>query len=179
MSTTNASDRFDTFNEVAADQIKAFRKSLHGLPLQERRMSTFGFEAFSLPASRVRAPSPLLVSFLFSSAFTSRACALHLNVFVCLPLFLSAPPLHLLYPLLVFSSLILTTSESPLALRQCQHWSASILSYGCLHVSHKQRAQCLHARPISSRLRASEAQQPDDDARHHGLCFCSQPSRAS
>ncbi|KAH6607207.1 hal kinase [Trichoderma cornu-damae] len=51
--TTNASDRFDTFNEVAADQIKAFQKSLHGLPLQERRMSTFGFEAFSLPASRV------------------------------------------------------------------------------------------------------------------------------
>lgn len=55
--TTNTSDRFDTFNEVAADQIKAFQKSMHGLPLQERRMSTFGFEAFSLPASRVRAPS--------------------------------------------------------------------------------------------------------------------------
>ncbi|RFU77388.1 hal kinase [Trichoderma arundinaceum] len=52
--TTNTSDRFDTFNEVAADQIKAFQKSLHGLPLQERRMSTFGFEAFSLPASRLR-----------------------------------------------------------------------------------------------------------------------------
>ncbi|KAL6893267.1 kinase-like domain-containing protein [Trichoderma evansii] len=51
--TTNTSDRFDTFNEVAADQIKAFQKSLQGLPLQERRMSTFGFEAFSLPASRV------------------------------------------------------------------------------------------------------------------------------
>ncbi|KAL5084561.1 hypothetical protein Trisim1_011652 [Trichoderma cf. simile WF8] len=52
--TTNTSDRFDTFNEVAADQIKAFQKSMnHGLPLQERRMSTFGFEAFSLPASRV------------------------------------------------------------------------------------------------------------------------------
>jgi hypothetical protein len=55
--TTNTSDRFDTFNEVAADQIKAFQKSMHGLPLQERRMSTFGFEAFSLPASRVRARS--------------------------------------------------------------------------------------------------------------------------
>ncbi|KAL7788725.1 kinase-like domain-containing protein [Trichoderma ceciliae] len=52
--TTNTSDRFDTFNEVAVDQIKAFQKSLHGLPLQERRMSTFGFEAFSLPASRLR-----------------------------------------------------------------------------------------------------------------------------
>ncbi|EHK42822.1 hypothetical protein TRIATDRAFT_1703, partial [Trichoderma atroviride IMI 206040] len=51
--TTNTSDRFDTFNEVAADQIKAFQRSLQGLPLQERRMSTFGFEAFSLPASRV------------------------------------------------------------------------------------------------------------------------------
>ncbi|KAH0497331.1 hypothetical protein TgHK011_004644 [Trichoderma gracile] len=51
--TTNTSDRFDTFNEVAADQIKAFQKSMHGLPLQERRMSTFGFEAFSLPASRI------------------------------------------------------------------------------------------------------------------------------
>ncbi|TFB03118.1 Serine/threonine-protein kinase oca2 [Trichoderma ghanense] len=51
--TTNTSDHFDTFNEVAADQIKAFQKSMHGLPLQERRMSTFGFEAFSLPASRI------------------------------------------------------------------------------------------------------------------------------
>ncbi|KAL7928495.1 Pkinase domain-containing protein [Trichoderma chlorosporum] len=52
--TTNTSDRFETFNEIAADQIKAFQKSMHqGLPLQERRMSTFGFEAFSLPASRV------------------------------------------------------------------------------------------------------------------------------
>ncbi|KAL6871402.1 Pkinase domain-containing protein [Trichoderma novae-zelandiae] len=51
--TTNTSDRFDTFNEVAADQIKAFQKSMQGLPLQERRMSTFGFEAFSLPASRI------------------------------------------------------------------------------------------------------------------------------
>ncbi|KAM0258207.1 hypothetical protein ACHAQJ_003975 [Trichoderma viride] len=56
--TTNTSDRFDTFNEVAADQIKAFQKSLHGLPLQERRMSTFGFEAFSLPASRFRHDIP-------------------------------------------------------------------------------------------------------------------------
>ncbi|CEJ88081.1 hypothetical protein VHEMI04604 [[Torrubiella] hemipterigena] len=43
----------DTFNEVTADQIKAFSKSLHGLPLQERRLNTFQFEAFSLPPSRV------------------------------------------------------------------------------------------------------------------------------
>ena len=39
--------------EVAADQLKAFTKSLHGRPLQERRMNTFQFEAFSLPPSRV------------------------------------------------------------------------------------------------------------------------------
>lgn len=43
----------DTFNEVTADQIKAFTKSLRGLPLQERRMNTYQFEAFSLPPSRV------------------------------------------------------------------------------------------------------------------------------
>ncbi|KAM0472006.1 hypothetical protein ACHAPX_008953 [Trichoderma viride] len=58
--TTNTSDRFDTFNEVAADQIKAFQKSLQAVPLQERRMSTFGFEAFSLPASRLRKDVPII-----------------------------------------------------------------------------------------------------------------------
>ena len=44
----------DSFNEVSADQLKAFTKSLHGRPLQERRMTTYQFEAFSLPPSRVR-----------------------------------------------------------------------------------------------------------------------------
>ncbi|POR31437.1 Serine/threonine-protein kinase oca2 [Tolypocladium paradoxum] len=39
--------------EVTADQLQDFTKSLHGRPLQERRMSTFHFEAFSLPPSRV------------------------------------------------------------------------------------------------------------------------------
>ncbi|PHH62653.1 hypothetical protein CDD81_6799 [Ophiocordyceps australis] len=38
---------------VTADQLQAFTKSLHGRPLQERRMNTFQFEAFSLPPSRV------------------------------------------------------------------------------------------------------------------------------
>ncbi|KYK59194.1 hypothetical protein DCS_00324 [Drechmeria coniospora] len=42
-----------SFTEVTADQIKAFRNSMRGMPLQERRMSTFQFEAFSLPPSRV------------------------------------------------------------------------------------------------------------------------------
>ncbi|KAG6303698.1 hypothetical protein E4U45_002101 [Claviceps purpurea] len=42
-----------SISEAAADQLKAFTKSLHGRPLQERRMNTFQFEAFSLPASRV------------------------------------------------------------------------------------------------------------------------------
>lgn len=42
-----------SFNDVAADQIKALTKSLQGKPLQEKRMNTFQFEAFSLPPSRV------------------------------------------------------------------------------------------------------------------------------
>jgi hypothetical protein len=43
-----------TFSDVAADQLKAFTKSLHGQPLQTKRMNTsYQFEAFSLPASRV------------------------------------------------------------------------------------------------------------------------------
>ncbi|QUC17294.1 uncharacterized protein UV8b_01535 [Ustilaginoidea virens] len=42
-----------TVSEVAAEQLKAFTKCLHGRPLQERRMNTFQFEAFSLPPSRV------------------------------------------------------------------------------------------------------------------------------
>ena len=48
------------FTEVAADQLKALTKSLQGRPLQERRMNTYQFEAFSLPPSRVRYPVPLL-----------------------------------------------------------------------------------------------------------------------
>ncbi|KAG6040545.1 hypothetical protein E4U41_000181 [Claviceps citrina] len=39
--------------EVAADRLKAFTKPLHGRPLQERRLNTYQFEAFSLPPSRV------------------------------------------------------------------------------------------------------------------------------
>ncbi|PNY23121.1 Serine/threonine-protein kinase oca2 [Tolypocladium capitatum] len=42
-----------SFTQVTADQLKAFTKSLHGRPLQERRMNTYQFEAFSLPPSRV------------------------------------------------------------------------------------------------------------------------------
>lgn len=42
-----------SFSEVAADELKSFTKSLQGRPLQERRMNTFQFEAFSLPPSRV------------------------------------------------------------------------------------------------------------------------------
>jgi hypothetical protein len=72
--TTNTSDRFDTFNEVAADQIKAFQKSMQGLPLQERRMSTFGFEAFSLPASRVRDPFIFIFFFFFFFFFSLSFC---------------------------------------------------------------------------------------------------------
>lgn len=43
-------------DNVAADQLREFTKSLHGRPLQARRMNTFQFEPFSLPASRVRNP---------------------------------------------------------------------------------------------------------------------------
>lgn len=46
----------DIFDEVTADQLKAFTKSLHGKPLQTHRMNTYQFEAFSLPASRVSQP---------------------------------------------------------------------------------------------------------------------------
>ncbi|KAI5463790.1 kinase-like domain-containing protein [Mariannaea sp. PMI_226] len=42
-----------SFTEVAADQLQAFTKSLHGRTLQELRMNTRHFEAFSLPPSRV------------------------------------------------------------------------------------------------------------------------------
>lgn len=44
--------------DVAADQLKALSRSLHGRPLQERRMNTYQFEAFSLPPSRVRTACP-------------------------------------------------------------------------------------------------------------------------
>lgn len=40
--------------EVTAEEIKAFTKSFQNMPLQERRLNTFQFEAFSLPPSRVR-----------------------------------------------------------------------------------------------------------------------------
>ncbi|CAM1511609.1 Fc.00g091220.m01.CDS01 [Cosmosporella sp. VM-42] len=46
-------DESSSFTEVTADQLKALSKSLHGRPLQERRMNTFQFEPFSLPPSRV------------------------------------------------------------------------------------------------------------------------------
>lgn len=39
--------------EVTPEQLKAFTKSLHGPLLQERRLNTYQFEAFSLPPSRV------------------------------------------------------------------------------------------------------------------------------
>ncbi|UNI13442.1 Nitrogen permease reactivator protein [Purpureocillium takamizusanense] len=44
----------NSMTEATADQLRAFAtKSLQGKPLQERRMNTFQFEAFSLPPSRV------------------------------------------------------------------------------------------------------------------------------
>ncbi|KAH8736020.1 kinase-like domain-containing protein [Ilyonectria robusta] len=46
-------DESSSFTEVAADQLQAFTKSLHGRSLQELRMNTCHFEAFSLPPSRV------------------------------------------------------------------------------------------------------------------------------
>ena len=49
-------DQSSPFTEVTADQLKAFTKSLHGRPLQELRLNNCQFEAFSLPASRVRLP---------------------------------------------------------------------------------------------------------------------------
>lgn len=52
-------DSTSTFTEVTADQIKAFTKSFQNMPLQERRLNTFQFEAFSLPPSRVRCIPPL------------------------------------------------------------------------------------------------------------------------
>ncbi len=39
--------------QVSPEQLRALSKSLMASPLQERRMSIFGYEAFSLPASRV------------------------------------------------------------------------------------------------------------------------------
>ena len=42
------------FPEVSAEKLKEFSQSLQGRQLQERRMATFQFEAFSLPPSRVR-----------------------------------------------------------------------------------------------------------------------------
>ncbi|KAK2022932.1 Pkinase-domain-containing protein [Colletotrichum zoysiae] len=39
--------------EVTPDELRALSKSLQGAPLQQRRMNVFGFEPYSLPASRV------------------------------------------------------------------------------------------------------------------------------
>ncbi len=39
--------------EVSPEDLRALSKSLRASPLQERRMNIFGYEAFSLPASRV------------------------------------------------------------------------------------------------------------------------------
>ncbi|KAG5927678.1 hypothetical protein E4U42_001960 [Claviceps africana] len=64
------------FSEVAADQLKAFTKSLHGRPLQTRRINTFQFEPFSLPPSRVpsrddQSPDPTRLPTPNSSSFQS------------------------------------------------------------------------------------------------------------
>ncbi|KAJ0379030.1 hypothetical protein COL26b_002810 [Colletotrichum chrysophilum] len=42
-----------SLSEVTPDQLRALSKSLQGAPLQQRRMNVFGFEPYSLPASRV------------------------------------------------------------------------------------------------------------------------------
>ena len=42
------------------EQLKEFTKSLHGEPLQQKRMGTYQFEPFSLPPSRVREIPSLL-----------------------------------------------------------------------------------------------------------------------
>jgi hypothetical protein len=61
--------------EVSAEQLKEFSQSLQSRQLQERRMTTFQFEAFSLPPSRVRcnlAPSDL--SFAAMIPFDAAPC---------------------------------------------------------------------------------------------------------
>jgi hypothetical protein len=42
--------------EVTPEQLRDLSKKLKACPLQERRMNIFSYEAFSLPASRVRTP---------------------------------------------------------------------------------------------------------------------------
>lgn len=49
-----AEGQSDAAHEVTPEELKAFTKSLHGPLLQERRLNTYQFEAFSLPPSRVR-----------------------------------------------------------------------------------------------------------------------------
>lgn len=44
----------DGVGEVTPEDLKALSSSLQGNRLQERRMNIFSFEAYSLPASRVR-----------------------------------------------------------------------------------------------------------------------------
>lgn len=164
--TTNTSDRFDTFNEVAADQIKAFQKSLQGLPLQERRMSTFGFEAFSLPASRVRAPIPP------PSRFSSTAACVCLCLPTCFPIpchsSLLSPPFHKQTSIqrhVFFLSFSPPVFHYPLAPQRClRHWPASTMPVD--DVSSHKRSECFHPRIIAPRLRPPEAQL---DARHHAL----------
>lgn len=67
-------DESSSFTEVAADQLQAFTKSLHGRSLQELRMNTCHFEAFSLPPSRVCDPVPL---------FSNRRVALAPSTMCC------------------------------------------------------------------------------------------------
>ncbi|KAJ2959674.1 hypothetical protein NQ176_g11101 [Zarea fungicola] len=50
---TDATPADELQEEVTPEQLKAFTKSLHGPLLQERRLNTYQFEAFSLPPSRV------------------------------------------------------------------------------------------------------------------------------
>ncbi|KAL0944435.1 Serine/threonine-protein kinase oca2 [Colletotrichum truncatum] len=51
--TDDAASGGASLSEVTPDQLRALSKSLQGAPLQQRRMNVFGFEPYSLPASRV------------------------------------------------------------------------------------------------------------------------------
>lgn len=58
-----------------SEQIRELSSSLQNVDLQGRRMSRFGFEPYSLPASRVRTESPDFSSYVHvlpASCFTTR-----------------------------------------------------------------------------------------------------------
>lgn len=87
----NKEETPSSFTEVAADKLKAITQQMQYAPLQERRMSTFQFEPYSLPASRVRLGSVVTPNRVLSMTL---ATWFRVLFFLCLSAELSYASLH-------------------------------------------------------------------------------------